>query len=48
MLIMIAMGIMVVVLMYQQECHMDWISDGGYDDRAGSNYSVPCVMVHQN
>ena len=49
MLIMIAMGMMIVVLMYQQECHMDWISDRGYyDDRAGSNYSDPCVMVHHN
>jgi hypothetical protein len=29
---MIAMGMMVVVLMYQHECQMDWISDGGYDE----------------
>ena len=42
-----AMAMMIVVLMYQQECHMDWISDGGYDDRASSNYKDPGVMVHQ-
>ena len=47
MLIMIAMAMMIVVLMYQQESHMDWISDGGHVDRAGSNHSDHCVMVHQ-
>ena len=47
MLIMIAMGMMVEVLMYQQVCPMDWISDGGYDDIAAWNYSDPGVIVHQ-
>jgi len=41
-------GMTIVVLMYQQECHMDWISDGGYDSKAGSNQSDPCGMVHTN
>ena len=41
MLVMIVMAMLIIVRMYQQECHMDWISDGGYDDRAGSDYSDP-------
>ena len=45
---MIAMGMTVVVLMYQQACIMDWSSGGGHDDRASSNYSDHCVMVHHN